>query len=101
MIVCLLAVRLVAKQNQYIRGFAQEGAVSTGAAKSLSEMQLVDSRIFRFLVRNGVIQAATADRWFLDQARAESFRVQRLRRTVFFVTGAILVVCAVWVWAAV
>lgn len=100
-ITCLTAVLLLRRQNRYLQEFAQAGAVSAGSAKSLPELQLIDNRVFRFLVRNGVIQSAETERWFLDPTQADSFRLRRRRRSIQLVTGAVSIVAAIWIWVTV
>lgn len=93
---CTQAICVMISQNRYFREFGQAGAVSPAGSKPLSELELRDTRVFRTLVRRGVIKEEDRDHWFLDQERAASFRARRFMIAVPLTTLATFGVGLVW-----
>lgn len=85
------AAVIVMRQNRYMRRFADAGATSAGQARSLAELDLRDTWIFRRMVAAGVFRPAGEDRWYLDTAGAEQFRSHRQSKVLIVVVAALLV----------
>jgi len=95
-LVCLQAIRVMVNQNHYVREFSQAGAVSPQASKTLSELELSDTRIFRILVRHRVIEQTAQDQWFLDPQRAAAFRARRFKVALPTIALGIIGVGIAW-----
>ena|SRR5579884_1579807 len=87
------AAVIIARQSRYLRAFQQAGATSPERARSLAELGLEDSFLFRGLLRRGYVVAA-AGGYYVDPVRvAERRRRARLLAAISFV--AVLLLLAV------
>jgi hypothetical protein len=87
----------ILKQDRYLRGFAQAGALESSSARTLGELGLRESGVFRGLVRGGIISPSASDRYFLvpDNARRFASRRRRLALSAWGLAAVFFVV--VWV----
>ena len=92
----MMALVLALKRRQLVRTFETLGAVSAATAREREALGLGDSRMFRRLVRRGVLCEASAGLYYLDTAVLE--RDTRRRRTVLALVLAIVVTGLVIAW---
>jgi hypothetical protein len=67
----------ILKQDRYLRGFEQAGAMDPSSARTLGELGLRESSVFRGLVRGGIISPSVPDRYFLVPENARRFASRR------------------------
>ena len=88
------AVIILAKQKRYIRAFREANAIDESRAVTLSEICQKPSFIYQRLVKQGVIDRAGNDRYYLDEVKEEELRKRRKKLTSFllflFVLGMII-----------
>jgi len=72
------------KQNLLMRKFRKAEAVDAGRAKTLAELGIRNSFIFRRMAERGVFIETGDDAYFMDVEAAAEFRVHR-RRILFFI----------------
>jgi hypothetical protein len=85
---------LIARQNRYLRKFAATGAVARDHAKTLREVGVRDSRLFRRLVHGGIFVEAQPGHFYLDPAAGMAYRQRRRQQALMVlavVVGAALV----------
>ena len=70
---------IVAKQNRYFRRFKQMAATTPSRAMTLAEVGVLDSRVFRSLLRRGMIAVAPSGRYYLVHTNTEEFLAHRRR----------------------
>ena len=70
---------IVAKQNRYFRRFQQMAATTPSRAMTLAEVGVRDSRVFRSLLRHGLIAVAPSGRYYLVHTETQEFLAQRRR----------------------
>ena len=88
---------IAVRQNKYIRSFRRAGADAPQSARTLEDLHLRDSWIFRRMVGRGIFVPADQDRWYISESAAENFL--RARRTIVLsfvvVSLAILVIALI------
>jgi hypothetical protein len=87
-------------QKDVVRTFREAGAFSVELSKSLSDMGLSESMVFRKLVRNGVIVHAGSRTYFLDEKQWLGYRMNRVKWGLI-VLFSILLVLFVWLFRVV
>jgi hypothetical protein len=90
---------LIVKQNRYLRRLRMAGATRRSSAITLEQLGLGDTRLFRRLVRRGVIAASPADRFYLDPPNTELFLRHRRRSALVAMALAAGGVGIVWLAA--
>jgi hypothetical protein len=80
---------IIARQNRYMRTFAEAGAVSAQSAKTLEQLECRNSFIFRRLAAREVFRSTGDGRYYLDMDAADRFRALRRGRalTIFFIAA--------------
>lgn len=86
----LISVMLALERRQTVGVFERLGSTSPDNALSRQELGLRDSRIFRRLVRRGVLRAGGTGAYYLDQQALA--RDRRRRRTVIAVIVGLIMV---------
>lgn len=86
---------ILRRQNQYMRVFQERGATTPPNARSLEELGLRNSWIFRRMVSRGVFLTSANDRWFMSEAAADNF-VRRRRRNLIGIVAVILIICCMY-----
>ena len=81
---------VVIRQNRYLGAFRQAGATSPSAARTLNDLHVRPSWIFRRMAARGVFLNAGADRWYMSESAATAFI--RRRRTIAVCLLAVAVV---------
>ena len=74
---------IIIKQNQYMRIFRKAEAVDRGRAKTLDELGVRETRIFRRMADRGVFVATGTGAYYMDQDAAHEFIAWRRKRTFF------------------
>ncbi|MCK4944308.1 MAG: hypothetical protein KAS65_12070 [Candidatus Aminicenantes bacterium] len=67
------------KQRHIIGKFRQTGAFSVDLSKSLRDLDLGESVVFKKLVRHGVIVHAGSRTYFLDERQLMKYRMNRVK----------------------
>jgi hypothetical protein len=79
------AAVIIASQSRYLRAFQQAGATAPERARSLADLGLRESRIFRGMLRRGYIVAA-AGGYYVNPVRvAERRRRARILAAISFI----------------
>jgi hypothetical protein len=75
---------VIIKQNEYMRKFRNAGATDTMRAKSLADLGIKPSRIFRKMEDKAIIlPGRTPETYYMDTNAAEGFIEVRRRRAFF------------------
>lgn len=91
------AAAVVARQNRCLRAFHAAGATSPDSARTLADLHLRNSWVFRRMVARGVISRTADGRFYLDQAAADRFLRSRRTRVLLFVALAVVVAIIAWI----
>ncbi len=93
----LVAVALALKRRQIVRTFRVVGALSESSGRSREELGIPDSRLFRRLVRRGVLRELPSGNHYLDvEAEARDQRRRRRLAALLLLVMAAGVVLALW-----
>jgi hypothetical protein len=79
---------VAAKFRKIVRSFQTREAYSSSTARTIEELGVRHSLIFRRLVRKGVIVESGSGKYYLDKDRLEQY-TQIRRKIVFFILLAI------------
>jgi hypothetical protein len=86
---------IIIKQNQFMRKFREAGATNPEAARSLAELDVRMTAIFRKLEDKGVFKRGRRpETFYMDEGAASDF-VESRRRRVFYMLLLLLVVAVV------
>jgi hypothetical protein len=86
---------IIIKQNQYMRKFREAGATNPDAARTLAELDIRKTGIFRKLEDQGVfVPGRRPETFYMHEAAASDF-IEARRRRVFYTMLLLLVVAAV------
>jgi hypothetical protein len=86
---------IIIKQNQYMRKFRQAGATDPARARTLDELGIRPSGIFRKMEARDVFRAGRIpETYYMDEPAAEEFVAAR-RRRAFYMLILMLVLAAV------
>jgi hypothetical protein len=86
---------VIIKQNEYMRRFRRAGATDPARARTLEDLGVKPSLIFRKMVARDVFRSGRApETYYLDESAAEEF-VDARRRRIFFTLLLMLVLAAV------
>lgn len=81
----------IIKQSRYIKAFQRAGAVDEANARTLEELHLRDSIVFKRMITQGIFVFCKDERYYLNVPLVEVFRANRhyfLR--IFFLVFLIL-----------
>jgi len=70
---------VAAQRKKIVRQFISTGATSYKESRTLKELGLRNSLIFKKLIRQGIIVEATFDRYFIDLEKYEEEERERRR----------------------
>lgn len=90
---------IIRRQNRFLGAFRAAGAVSPASARTLDELGVRETWIFRRMVERGVFQQSADGRWYLDEPAAGTFIRHRRRRILVFLAIAIVVMVLVLILA--
>jgi hypothetical protein len=86
---------VIIKQNEYMRRFRKAGATYAAKARSLAELGITPSRIFRKMEDKCIfLPGRTPDTYYMDANAAEDF-VEARRRRAFYMLLLVIIVAAV------
>jgi hypothetical protein len=86
---------VIIKQNEYMRRFRRAGATDPARARTLEDLGVKPSPIFRKMLARDVFRNGRApETYYLDESAAEEF-VDARRRRIFFTLLLMLVLAAV------
>ena len=94
-----VAVALALKRRQIVRTFRVVGALSESSGRSREELGIPDSRLFRRLVRRGVLRALPSGKHYLD-LEAEAREQGRRRRLMAVLLLVLVAGMALVLWLA-
>ncbi len=86
---------IILKQNKLMRTFRDAGAVSPDTARSVQELGVRNSWVFRRLVSRGVFILVGTERYYMDEQIAEAFVGQRRTRALV-ITALVLLAFVIW-----
>ena len=89
---------IIIKQNQYMRVFRKAEAVDHGRAKTLADLGLRETGIFRRMVDKGVFVDAGGGAYFMDENAASEFVAARRKRAFFTLVLMLLVLLLLWMF---
>lgn len=84
----------MARARRLIASFRDVGAMSRTTSRSLSDLGVRDSLLFRRLAGQGVFVNTRGDNWYLDDEMAQRWR-RRVRRRMLVIMGVVLVVMVI------
>jgi hypothetical protein len=87
---------LISKQDRYLRRFEQAGAVHPAAARTLEELGLRETGVFRGLARRGLFVSTLANRYYLVAGAARRFLDWRRQAALDTLGAAALLVALAW-----
>jgi hypothetical protein len=86
---------IIIKQNQYMRKFREAGATHPDAARTLAELDIRPTGIFRKLEHKDIFKPGRRpETYYMDEPAASDF-VEARRKRVFYMLLLLLVVAAV------
>jgi len=87
---------IVAKTRRILRKFEDADATSPGNTRTLEELGLRHSLIFRKLLRQGVFVEASPRRYYLNRENLVEYNERRrIRKTIAFAVLALLVIMGI------
>ncbi len=89
----------VIKQNLYMRAFRKAEATDRSRAKTLAELGIRETRIFRGMVEKGVFVPAGRDAYYMDQDGAAEFIAARRKRAFYMLVLALIVILLLWIFS--
>jgi hypothetical protein len=90
---------VIIKQNQYMRTFRKAEATDRSRAKSLADLRVRESGIFRRMVDKGVFVDIGNGAYFLDEDAAAEFIAARRKRTFYAMVLALIVMLLLWAFS--
>ncbi len=88
---------IIIKQNEYMKVFRKAGATDAAKARTLAELGIKPSRIFRRMQDKDVFRSGrTPDTFYIDEAAAEEFVESRRRRVYYMMLLAIIVAALIF-----
>ena len=85
-------------QNQYLRVFRKAGVTDRGRAKTLPDLGLRETSIFRRMADKGVFVEAGNGAYYMDEDAAAEFVAARRKRTFFALVLALLALLLLWMF---
>jgi hypothetical protein len=85
-----------------VRAFKALGALSPDSAVPATSLNVRRGAIFRRLIRRGVIIESSGDRYYLDQARYQTWRSTRRKRALISLSALFALIAIAWLagWLA-
>jgi hypothetical protein len=89
---------IIIKQNQYVRVFRKAEATDRGRARTLADLGVRETAIFRRMVDKGVFIAAGNGVYYMDENAASDFVAERRKRTFFTLALMLLILLLLWIF---
>jgi len=87
---------VIIKQNQYMRVFRKAEAKDRSRARTLAQLGLRETGIFRRMVDKGVFVAAGGDAYYMNENAASEFVAERRKRAFFTLILMLIVLLLLW-----
>jgi hypothetical protein len=87
---------IIVKQNLYMRAFRKAEATDCGHARTLAQLGVHETGIFRRMVDKGVFVATGGDAYYLDENAASDFVAERRKRAFFTLALMLLILLLIW-----
>ncbi len=87
---------VIVKQNQYLARFRKAGATDRAHARTLEDLRIRETGIFRRMVDKGVFVAAAGGAYYMDPGAAHEFIVARRKRVFTTLVLAAIVLLLLW-----
>jgi hypothetical protein len=89
---------VVIVQNKYMRVFRKVGAVDRGRARTLADLGLRETGIFRRMADRGVFVEAGNGAYYMDENAAAEFVAARRKRAFIAFALVVLVMLLLWMF---
>jgi hypothetical protein len=89
---------IIIKQNQYMRVFRKAEALDRGRARTLDELGVRETRIFRRMADRGVFVATGTGAYYMDRDAAAEFVARRRKRAFFLLILILLILLVLFVF---
>jgi hypothetical protein len=93
----IIAIAFAVKLRRLVRAFDERQAYNPQTARTLDELGVRESRVFRRLQNRGVIAVVTGGKYYFDRDRWDEFKRDRKRR-VLIVLAVLAVALASLIW---
>lgn len=87
---------VIIKQNQYMRTFRKAEATDRTRARTLAELRIRETGIFRRMAERGVFVDIGNGAYYLDEDAAHEFIVSRRKRAFYALVLALLALLLLW-----
>jgi hypothetical protein len=87
---------VIIKQNQYMRIFRKAGATDRPRARTLADLGVRESWIFRRMADKGVFVSAGNGAYYMDENAAAEFVAARRKRAFFILVLMLLILLFLW-----
>ena len=91
---------IVIIQNKYMRTFRKAEATDRGRAKTLAQMGLRETGIFRRMVDKGVFVDIGNGTYYIDENGADEFIAMRRKRGFYALVIMLLIMLFLWIFGA-
>jgi uncharacterized membrane-anchored protein len=89
---------VIIKQNQYMRTFRKAEATDRGRARTLTDLRIHESGIFRRMADKGVFVDIGNGAYYLDENAAAEFIAARRKRAFYAMIITLLVILFFWIF---
>jgi hypothetical protein len=89
---------VIVRQNQYMRIFRKAEAVDRARAKTLDELRVRETHIFRRMVERGVFVATGTGTYYMDQDAAAEFIAARRKRAFIMLILMLLILLILFIF---
>jgi hypothetical protein len=87
---------IIVKQNLYMRAFRKAEATDRRRARTLAQLGIRETGIFRRMVDKGVFVATGGDAYYMDENAASDFVAERRKRAFFTLALMLLILLLIW-----
>jgi hypothetical protein len=87
---------VIVKQNQYMRTFRKAEATDRRRARTLADLRIRETGIFRRMVDRGVFVDAGNGAYYMDEDAAHEFIILRRKRAFYALVLALLALLLLW-----
>ena len=89
---------VIVKQNQYMRIFRKAEATDRSRARTLADLRIKETGIFRRMADRGVFVNAGNGAYYMDEDAAHEFIVLRRKRAFFTLALMLLILLLLWIF---
>ena len=91
------AAAIAIRRKRILNAFREADATSADGARTLEELDLRTSWFLRRMQSSEVLVDAGGGRYYLDEAAEERDHARRVKRAVWMIAAALLVMAVVWI----